>query len=245
MSLPLMPKATAIWLVDNTTLTFDQIAAFCSLHPLEVQGIADGDVAQNMAGQDPVATNQLTREEIERCQGDATARLNIIESDMPEPKKRKGPRYTPVSKRQDRPDAIAWLVRNHPELSDAQVGKMIGTTKPTISAIRDRTHWNISNVKPTDPVTLGLCSQIELDEAIQKAAAKLERGSKKKGSAKEPAAAVIPEPLVVVVSAAKPAPEPEAPALAPAATAPEEAEPVAEDVFGPATAPAKQPSEAD
>lgn len=238
MSLPLMPKATAIWLVDNTILTFDQIADFCSLHPLEVQGIADGDVAQNMAGQDPVATNQLTREEIDRCEGDATARLEIVASDMPEPKKRKGPRYTPVSKRQDRPDAISWLVRNHAELSDAQIGKMIGTTKPTISAIRDRTHWNISNVKPTDPVTLGLCSQIELDEAIQKAAAKLERAARKKGEVIEPPAKET-GPLVMVIPAA-------AAAAAPKPTPAEPvAEPVAEDVFGPAAEPAEQSSDAD
>lgn len=193
MALPLMPKATAVWLVDNTTLTFDQIADFCGLHPLEVQGIADGDVAANMAGQDPVGTGQLTREEIERCEASAEERLKLIESDMPAPKKRKGPRYTPVSKRQDRPDAIAWLVRNHPELSDAQIGKLIGTTKPTISSIRERTHWNMSNLKPTDPVTLGLCTQIELDGIIQKAAARLEKEAAKKGpAATEAAAAEIP-----------------------------------------------------
>ncbi len=239
MSLPLMPKATAIWLVDNTILTFDQIAVFCSLHPLEVQGIADGDVAQNMAGQDPITTNQLTREEIDRCEGDATAQLQIIASDMPAPKKRKGPRYTPVSKRQDRPDAIAWLVRNHAELSDAQIGKMIGTTKPTISAIRERTHWNISNMKPTDPVTLGLCSQIELDEAILKAAAKLEKGAKKKSPAKEAVMEPIAAPLVVkVVKKSERMPKP-----APAAGA--AVAPVAEDVFGPAPTPASQPPDAD
>jgi len=193
MALPLMPKATAVWLVDNTTLTFDQIADFCGLHPLEVQGIADGDVAANMAGQDPVGTGQLTREEIERCEASADERLKLIESDMPAPKKRKGPRYTPVSKRQDRPDAIAWLVRNHAELSDAQIGKLIGTTKPTISSIRERTHWNMSNLKPTDPVTLGLCTQIELDDIIQKAAARAEKEAAKKGpAATEAAAAEIP-----------------------------------------------------
>lgn len=204
MALPLMPKATAVWLVDNTTLTFDQIAEFCGLHPLEVQGIADGDVAANMAGQDPVGTGQLTREEIERCEANATERLQLTESDMPAPKKRKGPRYTPVSKRQDRPDAIAWLVRNHGELSDAQIGKLIGTTKPTISSIRERTHWNMSNLKPTDPVTLGLCTQIELDESIQKAAARAEKEAAKSGKpAAESAAPVeIPQLSAEVPSSA-------------------------------------------
>lgn len=232
MSLPLMPKATAIWLVDNSILTFDQIADFCSLHPLEVQGIADGDVAQNMAGQDPIATNQLTREEIDRCEGDPSGRLVLVKSDMPEPKKRKGPRYTPVSKRQDRPDAIAWLVRNHPELSDAQIGKMIGTTKPTISAIRDRTHWNISNVKPTDPVTLGLCSQIELDEAIQKAAARLEKGGKKKAPGKATADIIVVAPVAALVKKPVEVPVPKA-------------EPSAENVFGPAPASSDAPSDAE
>ena len=182
MSLPLMPKATAVWLVDNTGLAFDQIAEFCGLHPLEVQGIADGDVAANMAGQDPVATGQLTREEISRCEKDSSARLALMESDIVSSRRRKGPRYTPVSRRQDRPDAIAWLVRNHPELTDPQIGKLIGTTKPTISSIRDRSHWNMTNLKPTDPVTLGLCTQIELDEAIQKAATRLEKEAAKKAS---------------------------------------------------------------
>jgi len=190
MSLPLMPKATAVWLVDNTALTFGQIADFCGLHPLEVQGIADGDVNANMAGQDPIGTGQLTREEIERCETNADEKLELIESDMPAPQKRKGPRYTPVSKRQDRPDAIAWLVRNHGDLSDAQIGKLIGTTKPTISSIRERSHWNMSNLKPTDPVTLGLCTQIELDELIQKAAARLEKKTAKKGPTATKAAAV-------------------------------------------------------
>ena len=190
MSLPLMPKATAVWLVDNTTLTFGQIAGFCGLHPLEVQGIADGDVAANMVGQDPIGTGQLTREEIERCETNADEKLELIESDTPAPQKRRGPRYTPVSKRQDRPDAIAWLVRNHGELSDAQIGKLIGTTKPTISSIRERTHWNMSNLKPTDPVTLGLCTQIELDGLIQKAAARLEKATAKKGPTAAKATAV-------------------------------------------------------
>jgi hypothetical protein len=175
MNLPLMPKATAVWLVDNTKLTFQQIADFCGLHELEVQGIADGEVAQNIVGLDPVGNGQLTRDEIARCEASPDAKLKLNEPVIPEAKKRKGPRYTPVSKRQDRPDAIAWLVRHHPELTDAQIGKLIGTTKPTIASIRNRSHWNIANLKPTDPVTLGLCNQTELDEAIQIAAAKVDK----------------------------------------------------------------------
>jgi hypothetical protein len=175
MNLPLMPKATAVWLVDNTKLTFRQIGDFCGLHELEVQGIADGEVAQNIVGLDPVSNSQLTREEILRCEGDPAERLKLNQPVIPEAKKRKGPRYTPVSKRQDRPDAIAWLVRYHPELTDAQVGKLIGTTKPTIASIRNRSHWNMTNLKPTDPVTLGLCSQIELDDALRIAAARIEK----------------------------------------------------------------------
>ncbi|WP_420559508.1 DUF1013 domain-containing protein [Tepidicaulis sp.] len=181
MSRPLMPKATAVWLVDNTALTFDQIADFCGLHALEIKGIADGDVAQGIKGLDPVAAGQLTRAEIERCQKDSDARLKLSESehDLPEVKPRKGPRYTPVSRRQDRPDAIAWLLRHHPELTDAQVTKLVGTTKPTIQSIRDRSHWNSPNIKPVDPVTLGLCTQLELDAAVQKAARRVEREHKK------------------------------------------------------------------
>ena len=181
MALPLMPKATAVWLIDNTALSFEQVGDFCGLHKLEVQGIADGEIAQHITGLDPISGNQLTREEIQRCEGDDAARLVLSVSDMPPPKKRRGPRYTPVSKRQDRPDAIAWLVRNHDELKDSQISKLVSTTKPTIVAIRERTHWNISNLKPTDPVTLGLCTQIELDEAIQKAAIRIEKENKKAG----------------------------------------------------------------
>lgn len=173
---PLMPKATAVWLVDNTTLTFDQIADFCTLHPLEVKGIADDEVAVGIKGQDPVATGQLTMEEIKRCEASPIARLQIADARGRRPERRSaGPRYTPVSKRQDRPNAIAWLVRYHPELSDAQVSKLVGTTKPTIQSVRDRSHWNISNITPQDPVTLGLCTQIELDGAVQKAQAKLDK----------------------------------------------------------------------
>jgi len=167
---PLMPKATAVWLVENTSLSFEQIAAFCGLHPLEVQGIADGEVAGGIQGLDPIANNQLTKDEIERCQQDTKARLTLRQLDLPAPTKRtKGPRYTPVAKRQDKPDAIAWLVRNHPELKDAQIAKLIGTTKTTIQAVRERTHWNSSNIRPRDPVLLGLCSQTDLNELVERA----------------------------------------------------------------------------
>ena len=169
MTQPLMPKATAVWLVDNTSLTFDQIAAYCGLHQLEVQGIADGEVASKMQGMDPVANGELTQAEIERCQKDSKARLRPAKRDLPEPTERtKGPKYTPISKRQDKPDAIAWVVRNHPEIKDVQICKLIGTTKNTIQAIRERTHWNIQNIKPVDPVLLGLCKQSELNEVIEK-----------------------------------------------------------------------------
>jgi len=172
-----MPKATAVWLVENTSLTFEQVADFCGLHVLEVKGIADGDVAQGIKGMDPVASGQLTRAEIERCQNDSDARLQVSESKYKWPPiaPRKGPRYTPVSRRQDRPDAIAWLLRNHPELTDAQISKLVGTTKPTIQSVRDRSHWNSANIKPVDPVTLGLCTQIELDRVVSEAAAAKQR----------------------------------------------------------------------
>ena len=172
----LMPKATAVWLVENTTLTFDQIAEFCHLHPLEVQGVADGEVAVGIVGLDPVTNGQLTREEITRCEGDPKARLQMAKQTIPLPTPRtKGPRYTPVSKRQDKPDAVAWLVRHHPELTDAQISKLIGTTKQTIAAVRDRSHWNAPNLRPRDPVLLGLCSQGDLNEAALKARKALEK----------------------------------------------------------------------
>lgn len=168
---PLMPKATAVWLVDNTSLTFEQIASFCRLHPLEVKAIADGDSAQGIKGMDPVLGGQLVREEIEKAEADPSYRMKVLESKVRVPEvKRRGPRYTPVSKRQDRPNAILWLVRNHPELKDAQIMRLVGTTKPTIQAIRERTHWNSATLAPTDPVTLGLCSQLELDMEVRKAA---------------------------------------------------------------------------
>jgi uncharacterized protein len=173
MPLPLMQKATAVWLVDNTTLSFRQIAEFCGLHELEVHGIADGEVGQGIRGMDPIANRQLTAEEIRRCEADPTARLQLMHNPAAEGEtRRRGPRYTPLSKRQDRPAAIAWLVKFHPELSDGQISKLVGTTKPTIQSIRDRTHWNIANTQPVDPVALGLCKQGELDAAIAKAAAK-------------------------------------------------------------------------
>lgn len=169
---PLMPKATAVWLVDNTALSFDQIAAFCKLHPLEVKAIADGEAAQGIKGLDPVNSGQLTREEIKKAQNDPHYRLKLAppKVNIPEPKRR-GPRYTPVSKRQDRPNAILWLVRNHPELKDAQIMRLVGTTKPTIEAIRSRTHWNSAQLTPMDPVTLGICKQIDLDMEVKKSAA--------------------------------------------------------------------------
>jgi hypothetical protein len=168
-----MPKATAVWLVENTSLSFDQIADFCKLHPLEVKGIADGEVAAGIKGLDPVTTNQLTRDEIEKAQGNPDYRLKVAESKvkLPEPKRaKKGPRYTPVSRRHDRPNAILWLVRNHPELKDAQIMRLVGTTKTTIQQVRERTHWNSASLQPMDPVTLGLCSQIDLDFEVQRAA---------------------------------------------------------------------------
>ena len=169
----LHPKATAVWLVDNTTLTFKQIADFTGMHELEVQGIADGDVAAGVTGFDPVANNQLTQDDIDKAEKDPMARLKLkFNPAARDEEKRRGPRYTPLSKRQDRPASILWLVKFHPELSDGQISKLVGTTKPTIQAIRERTHWNISNIQPIDPVALGLCKQSELDAAVQKAAAK-------------------------------------------------------------------------
>jgi hypothetical protein len=170
---PLMPKATAVWLVESTSLTFEQIADFCKLHPLEVKGIADGEVAAGIKGLDPVTSNQLTREEIERAEANPDYRLKMADPKvkLPEVKRtKKGPRYTPVSRRQDRPNAILWLLRNHPELKDAQIMRLVGTTKATIQQVRERTHWNSATLTPMDPVTLGLSSQIDLDFEVQRAA---------------------------------------------------------------------------
>ena len=170
---PLMTKATAVWLVDNTTISFKQIADFCGLHELEVQGIADGDVAAGVKGFDPIANNQLTQDEIDKAEANPLHKLKLkFNPAAVGEEKRRGPRYTPLSKRQDRPAAILWLVKFHPELTDGQISKLVGTTKPTIQSIRERTHWNISNIQPIDPVALGLCRQSELDSAVQKAAKK-------------------------------------------------------------------------
>ena len=191
MTTPLMPKATAVWLVENTGLTFDQIAEFCGMHSLEVQGIADGEVAIGIVGIDPVAASQLTREEISRCEADPKARLKILRKDLPEIVQRpKGARYTPIAKRQDKPSAVAWLLRHHPELNDAQVGRLLGTTKATIQKIRDRSHWDMQNIKPTSPVMLGLCSQFALDDAIEKAARAADR--RRPADAATPVRAVLP-----------------------------------------------------
>ena len=169
---PLMPKATAVWLVENTSLTFDQIADFCKLHPLEVKGIADGEVAAGIKGHDPITSGQLTREEIAKAEKDPETQLHLAVSKvrLPEIKPRRGARYTPLSRRQDRPNAILWLIRNHPELKDAQIMRLAGTTKTTLEAIRTRTHWNSANLSPLDPVTLGLCAQIDLDFEVNRAA---------------------------------------------------------------------------
>lgn len=223
--MPLMPKATAVWLVENTGLTFAQIAALCGMHPLEVQGIADGEVAVGIVGIDPVGAGQLTAEEIKRCEADPKARLEIAKRDIPSPLARaKGARYTPVAKRQDKPSAIAWLLRHHSDLTDAQVGRLLGTTKTTIKAIRERTHWDIQNVKPTNPVMLGICSQSALDEAIAKASRVGERRAKdaeraKRRTEREKAAAKdvkekAAAEAIAAAAAAEPLPSDAAPAPA-------------------------------
>jgi hypothetical protein len=173
---PLMPKATAVWLVENTSLTFEQIADFCGLHVLEVKGIADGDVAHGIRGSDPITSGQLTREEIARAQNAPSYRLKLSRSKVfiPEIKSKRAPKYTPVSRRHDRPNAILWLLRHHGELRDTQIMRLVGTTKTTIESIRERTHWNSANLQPQDPVALGLCSQIDLDAEVQKAAKRAE-----------------------------------------------------------------------
>ncbi len=175
MTLPLMPKATAVWLIDKTALTFTQIADFCGMHPLEIQAIADGEVAQGIVGYDPVANSQLTLEEIHRCEKDERGRLKLMANTMATPKRLKGARYTPVAKRNDRPDGIAFLLRNYPQLSEAQVVKLLGTTKETIQKVRDRAHWNSANIKPRDPVILGLCSQTDLNAMVAAANDRLAR----------------------------------------------------------------------
>ena len=208
---PLMPKATAVWLVDNTSLTFEQIADFCGLHPLEVKGIADEDGAKGIKGQDPVTSGQLSREQIEEAEKNHKLRLKMAppKYKMPVVKQKKAPRYTPVSKRQDKPDAVYWILRNHSEFTDADIIKLVGTTKATIQKIRERSHWNATNIKAVDPVTLGLCSQLELDLAVSRAAGKRERALKraaKRGQTLKPvedAPGTGPQPEV----------QPEAPAV--------------------------------
>ncbi len=175
MTLPLMPKATAVWLIDKTALTFTQIAEFCGMHPLEVQAIADGEVAQGIVGYDPVANGQVSAEEIRRCEADGEGRLKLMATAQLMPKKQRGARYTPVAKRNDRPDAIAYVLRSYPQLSEAQVIKLLGTTKDTIQKVRDRQHWNSANIKPRDPVILGLCSQTDLNAAVAAANDRLVR----------------------------------------------------------------------
>ena len=190
----LMPKATAVWLVNNTTLTFDQIAEFCGLHSLEVQGIADGEVAIGIVGLDPTANGQLTKDEIARCEADSTARLKMQKATIPLPATRtKGPRYTPVAKRQDKPDAVAWLIRHHPELTDSQISKLIGTTKQTIAAVRDRSHWNFANLRPRDPVLLGLCTQGDLNAAVLRSRKALEKAAAAKEEAAGQSEATVPD----------------------------------------------------
>src|SRR5690349_6973318 len=206
---PLMPKATAVWLVENTAMSFDQVAEFCKLHPLEVKAIADGDAAQGIKGLDPIQTGQLSREEIEKGVADPDHRrqLSRPKVGIPEPKpgtKKKGPRYTPVSRRQDRPNAILWLLRNHPELKDAQIMRLVGTTKSTIAGIRDRTHWNAASLTPLDPVTLGLCSQIDLDFEVQ-------RASKEKPAPVDTGVTLLPASVTTAPQAPS---EPETPAAA-------------------------------
>ena len=170
MTQPLMPKATAVWLIDNTALTFEQIADFCQLHALEVQAIADGEVSTGMQGFDPVANGQVSREEIDRCSQDPDLRMEMLKSNLPKPAtKNKGPKYVPIAKRGDKPDAIAWLLKHHPELKDSQVAKLVGTTKDTINKVRDRTHWNSQNITARHPVLLGLCPARDLEQAVVKA----------------------------------------------------------------------------
>ena len=179
---PLMPKATTVWLIDHTNLTFEQIAEFTGMHKLEVQAVADGEVAIGINGLDPVTSGQLTAEEIKRCEGNTSARLKMLKSDLPQPVTRsKGPRYTPVSKRADKPDAIAFLIKNYPDLQDAQIARLLGTTKDTILKVRDRSHWNSSNIKPNNPVLLGLVKQADLDAQLLRASRRVARENKRAG----------------------------------------------------------------
>jgi len=225
MAQPLMPKATAVWLVENTTLTFTQIAEFCGLHELEVQAIADGEVAGGMQGLDPVANGQLAKEEIAKGQADANYRLQLAKPSIPLPEVRtKGARYTPVAKRSDRPDAIAWLLKNHPELADAQITRLVGTTKSTIQAVRERSHWNTQNIRPQSPGLLGLCTNDELEKAVHRARERLRKAaSEPKAAAAAPSAPAAPaEPLAAEIPAGAETPpsEAEAPAVESSSEAP-------------------------
>jgi len=210
MSELLMPKATAVWLVDSTALTFEQIAAFCGLHDLEVQGIADGEVAVGIRGLDPIANGQLTREEIARCEQDKSLHLSLTLPTTKLPERTRRARYTPVSKRQDRPNAISWLIKNYPVLNDAQIGKLLGTTKSTINAVRERTHWNTPNISPQDPLLLGICSEQELLEELRKGQRRQEREAKKaaRETAKKAAAKAEAAASVAPLGQQSPAPAP-------------------------------------
>ncbi|MSO99272.1 MAG: DUF1013 domain-containing protein [Rhodospirillaceae bacterium] len=223
MALPLMPKATAVWLVENTALSFEQIAAYTGMHELEIQAIADGEVAVGIVGVNPLTGAQLTPEEIARCEADPKARLKMIKTDIPLPKARsKGARYTPVSKRQDRPDAINWILKHHSELTDAQISRLLGTTKATIASVRDRSHWNATNIKPQNPVTLGLCSEADLEKAMVlaqrrktnaiKAEERKQRREAREAAAAAAAAQQAAEPAVPPAEAA-PAPSEPAPSV--------------------------------
>ena len=182
MTLPLMPKATAIWLVENTALTFKQIADFCGMHELEIKGIADGEVGMGIKGLNPMSTNQLTKEEIDIATNDSEHSLELIQNEITQQTERdpKQKKYTPLSKRQERPDAISWLLRNHPELKDSQIAKLVGSTKNMVVSIKTKANWNMSNIRPQDPVGLGLCKQIDLDDALEKADRSQKRAAKKK-----------------------------------------------------------------
>ena len=204
MAHPLMPKATAVWLVDNTKLTFEQIAEFCGLHPLEVQALADGDVGTGIVGTDPVLNGELTRDEIERCENDTRCKLKIVKNDLPKPKARsKGPRYTPVSKRGEKPNAIAWILKKYPDLLDAQIARLIGTTKTTIASIRE-THPGFTSLKPVSPVEAGLCSLDEMNKAVAKAERRVLRAQKLAAKQQKLAAAAVPAESAPVTETAPP-----------------------------------------
>ena len=230
MAQPLMPKATAVWLVDNTTLTFEQIATFCNLHLLEVSAIADDEVATGIVGRDPTAAGQITQEELDRCSADPSAVIVMSKQRELPIKRARQTRYTPLAKRQDKPDAIAWMIRNHSEISDAQIGKLLGTTKNTIRSIRENSHWNSPNIRPRDPVMLGLCTQVRLNETVARAEKKASRAAAKKPTAAKPAAAepVAAEPAADEPAAAEPATA-EPAADEPVATEPAAAEPAADE----------------